>query len=194
MCKIEKMITELFQHHQGYLHSKDLQGNRKLQYALSRLVASGEVLQFRRGLYKHPAFATLDNWQEISLIYPKAVLCMHSACAYYTLTTYVPHQVHLAISNKQKLVLTDYPPVKLYFWTETFFSQHITKTDGVRVYTPERTVCDIMKFCLSTDKEIVKEVANAYLERSDRQLEQLLKTASETGVYNRVREIFELLL
>lgn len=188
------MITELFQQHKGYLHSYQLQRNRQLHYALSSMVASGEVVQLRRGLYKHPAFATLDNWQEISLMYPRAVLCMHSACAYYNLSTYVPHQVHLAIGNKQKLVLADYPPVKLYFWSEAYFTQHIIVTNGVRIYTPERTVCDILKFSLSTDKEMVKEVANAYLQRSDRQLELLLKTASETAIYNRVREIFELLV
>lgn len=188
------MLNELFKQNKGYLLSKDLEQNRTLQYELKAMIISGEVEKLRRGLYKHIAIAKLDNWQEISLIYPKAVICMHSACAYYDLGTYMPHQVHLAISHKHKITLADYPPVQLYYWVERYYNKHITVKRGVKVYTLERTVCDIIKFETHTGMDMVKEVANAYLKRNDKNIDLLLKTAKEIDVYDKVRKVFEILI
>ena len=189
-----KMIEELFKEHNGYLHSKDLHKKRQLHYHLQKMVESGEVYKLKRGLYKHPKYAQLNPWQEVSLMYPKAVFCMHSACAFYDLTTYVPHTNHLAIENKQRLVLADYPPVKLYYWSEKIFNQHIINQGGVKVYSLERAVCDTIKYDTQMGQDMVKEVVENYLQRKDRNIELLMKTAKEVSVYDKVYQIFSILL
>lgn len=188
------MLIELFKQHKGYLLSKDLGQNRNLQYAMKDMIARGEVEKLRRGLYKHNMLAELDNWQEISLIYPNAVICMHSACAYYNLTTYMPHQVHLAVSHNQKITLAPYPPVELYYRVDKYFKKHITVNNGVRIYTLERAVCDAIKFDTRIGLDMLKEVVNAYLRREDKQIELLLKTAKEIDAYEKVRKVFEILI
>lgn len=188
------MIEKLFREHNGYLHSSDLQRNRQLYYHLQKMVESGVVLKLKRGLYKHPKYAMLNHWQEVSLMYPKAVFCMHSACSFYELTTYVPHTNHLAIENKQKMTLADFPPVKLYYWSENIFNQHITNQDGVRVYSLERTVCDAIKYDTQIGQDMVKEVVEAYLQRKDKNIELLLKKAQEVNAYNKVHQFFSILI
>jgi len=188
------MIEKLFKEHNGYLYSNDLQRNRQLYYHLQKMVESGVVLKLKRGLYKHPKYAMLNHWQEVSLMYSKAVFCMHSACSFYELTTYVPHTNHLAIENKQKMTLADFPPVKLYYWSENIFNQHITNQDGVRVYSLERTVCDAIKYDTQIGQDMVKEVIEAYLQRKDKNIELLLKTAQEVNAYNKVQQIFSILI
>lgn len=191
---ITDMITELFKKHNGYLHTKDLQGNRQQQYHLQKMVKEGVVYKLKRGLYKHPYYATLSPLQEVSLMYPKAVICMHSACIYYNLTTYMPHVNHLAIRHKQKLTLADFPPVKLYYWLDDIFSQHIVEQNNIRIYSLERTVCDVIKYNIQMGQDMVKEVAENYLDRKERNIELLLKTAQEINAYNKVHQIFSILI
>lgn len=188
------MIEKLFREHAGYLHSKDLQRNRQLYYHLQKMVESGVVLKLKRGLYKHSEYAELNHWQEVSLMYPKAVFCMHSACAFYELTTYMPHTNHLAIENKQKLTLAEYPPVKLYYWSDKIFNQHKTNQDGVMIYSLERSVCDAIKYDNQIGQDLVKEVVEAYLQRRDKDIELLLRTAKEVNIYNKVHQVFSLLI
>lgn len=188
------MIENLFKKQQGYLHTKDLHRNRKMQYDLQKMLENGEVQRLKRGLYKHPSYATLNHWQEVSLMYPQAVYCLHSACAYYQLSTYIPPTNHMAIGSKQKLVLADYPPVKLYYWSPVIFKQHITEQNGVRVYSLERTVCDAIKYKLQMGQDMIKEVAESYLQRKDHNIQLLMQTAKQIKVYNRVEQIFSILL
>lgn len=188
------MILKLFKKYNGYLQSKQLNQNRSLYYALQVLLKKGEVEKLRRGLYKHHQFATLNHWQEITLLYPKAVLCMHSACAYYQLTTYMPHTVHLAIENKRKITLAPYPPVQLYYWSKKYVTKHVVCIKGVKIYTLERTVCDAIKFENQIGIDVVKEVAKNYLSHKEKNIDKLLKTAKEIGAYDKVYKVFEILI
>jgi predicted transcriptional regulator of viral defense system len=188
------MIKELFKNKSGYLHSKDIKQRRILQYELSALVNSGEVTCLRRGLYKYDAVATLDHWQELSLLYPKAVLCMHSAALYHNLTTFVSSDVHLAIGQKSKMRVGAYPPIQLYYWADKYFKNHISHQEGVVVYNIERTVCDIIRLKSQSDMEIVKEVCQSYLLRKDQDMNKLLKIAKEIDAYPKVSKLFEILI
>ena len=187
------MINEL-PHKNGYVFTKDAKGKRNLFNKLNELIEEGLVEKLKPGLYKIPELATLNHWQEISLMYPKGVICLTSASAYYNLTTYMPHKIHLAIGQKSKMKTEDYPPVQLYYWTDKYFKQHVVNKDEVRIYSVERTVCDIVRIYRNSDVDLVKEVAKEYLKRKDKNIALLMKTASEIDVEDKVREVVELLV
>lgn len=187
-------MVESLPHKNGYIITKDAKSKRSLFVKLKQLMEEGSVEKLRAGLYKIPKLATLSHWQEISLMYPKAVICLTSASAYYNLTTYMPHEVHLAIRHKSRMKTEDYPPVQLYYWTDKFFKQHIVNVKGVNIYTLERTVCDIVRTYRDSDVGLVKEVAKEYLKRKDKNLDLLIKTASEIDAEDKVKEVFELLV
>lgn len=187
-------MVETLPHKDGYILTKDAEGNRYLFIKLKQLMKEGIVEKLKAGLYKIPELATLNHWQEASLMYPKAVICLTSASAYYNLTTYMPHEIHLAIPNKSRMKVEDYPPVQLYYWIDKIFKQHIVHLDGVNIYSLERTVCDIVRTYRDSDVDLVKEVAREYLKRNDKNLALLMKTALEIDVEEKVKEVFELLI
>ena len=185
---------DIFVNNGGYLQTKEIKYSRRLQYELSALVEAGDVICLRRGLYKHQDFAVLNHWQEISLMYPKAVICSESAALYHDLTTYVPTEVHLAIGQKSRIKVEDFPPVKLYYWADKYFNHHIAYNNGVKVYNIERTVCDIIRLKSQNDMEMVKEVCRAYLNRKDHNMNTILTIAKEIDAYDRVAKIYEILI
>ncbi|RFC54050.1 type IV toxin-antitoxin system AbiEi family antitoxin domain-containing protein [Brumimicrobium aurantiacum] len=187
-------MIETLPHKNGYILTKDARGKRNLFNKLKQLMEEGVVEKLKAGLYKIPELATLNHWQEISLIYPKAIICLTSASSYYNLSTYMPHETHLAISRKAKMKIEDYPPVQLYYWPDVYYKQHIVNIDGVNVYSLERTVCDIVRTFRESDVDLVKEVAREYLKRKDKNLGLLMKTAGEISIENKVRGVFELLI
>ena len=194
MQNIEFMLEELFKQNKGYLHAKDIQQKRMLQYELQALHASGRVTRLRRGLYRHEDLATLDHWQEVSIMYPKAVLCMYSAASFYELTTYMPPAVHLAIGNKAKMKTEKFPPVQLYYWPDKYYMQHIVIINDVKIYSIERTVCDLIRLESQSGFDVVKEVCQNYLRRQDKNINLLMTTAREIDVYDKVTKLFEILI
>lgn len=189
-----RAIEKIFADNNGYLHSSQIRHSRSMQYQLRELVENGTVEQLRRGLYKMPETATLNYWQEIALLYPKGVLCLESACAYYHLSTNSPNQIHLAVGHKDKIQLAPYPPVQLYYWSDKYYKQHVVREDGISIYTVERTICDIIRTKYQTDLAMVKEVATDYLERKDKNIDLLMQTATEIGAEKKVKQVFELLV
>lgn len=188
------MVEDYFTANQGYLHSKDIAHSRKLRYELEDLVAAGKVICLKRGLFKYLGMATLNPWQELSFMYPEAVFCSVSAAAYYSLSTYMPFTNHMAVAHKSRMRISDYPPVKLYYWPDKYYLQHQVNIEGVHIYQLERTVCDIVRLYEKTDPGMVKEVAQFYLERSDKDLPLLMNTAMEIGAEKKVYDVFKYLV
>lgn len=188
------MLEELIKQNRGYLHSRDIQHSRRLQYELQALNKSGKLTRLRRGLYRHEELATLDHWQEVSLMYPKAVLCLTSAAAFYDLTTYQPPEVHMAIGQKAKMKVENFPPVQLYYWPDKFYKQHKVNINEVKIYSIERTVCDLIRLQNQPGLDVVKEACQNYLRREDKNINVLLTTAREIDVYTKVSKLFEILI
>ena len=188
-----KLIKDL-KHDKGYIHSNTLRGNRAAFILLQELIKKGEVEKLRTGLYKISAIAKKNYYQEITLIYPKATICLNSAAAYYNLTDQIPAEMHLAIGQKTKMKIVDYPPVKLHYWTDKMINQHQTIVNEVKLFSLERTVCDIIRKHRKTDIELVKEVTSNYLKLPTKDFDLLLRTANEIGIKEKVKSIFELLV
>lgn len=181
-------------HQQGYIHSNTLRGNRAAFLLLQELIKKGEVEKLRTGLYKITAIANKNYYQEISLIYPKATICLNSAAAYYNLTDQIPAEMHLAIGQKTKMKIVDYPPVKLHYWSDKMINQHQVIVNDVKIFSLERTVCDIIRTYRKTDVELVKEVTHNYLKLPTRDFDLLLSTAMDIGIKEKVKSIFELIV
>ena len=181
-------------HTNGYIHSATLKGNRTAFHHIKKLLESGKIEKLRTGLYKILELANKDYYQEMTLIYPKAIICLNSAAAYYNLTDQIPAKMHLAVAQKSKLKILVYPPVQLHYWSEKMINQHRVNSSEVQIYTLERTVCDIIRTYRNTDLELVKDVARNYIQLPTKDFDLLLRTADEIGVKEKVKSIFELII
>lgn len=189
-------LTQLAEQHQGLLKASDLIDAGLSFKQLRRLTASGELEKLGRGMYRIPTHP-YDERVEIARRIPNGVFCLYSACFLHQLSDFVPSEQHLAVPKKSRYVLPDYPPVKLYYWETTAFQLGISDFNldegSIRVYNPEKTVCDMFRLRTKTG-EVVKEVVKNYLQRPDRNLAQLHEYARQLRVGKILNQYLNVLL
>jgi predicted transcriptional regulator of viral defense system len=111
---------------------------------------------------------------------------MFSTWFYYNLTTTIPHQSHIAVTQKKKITLPNYPPIKLYYWSDKYYQLGIDeiKIDNlqVKIYNLEKSVCDAVRFRNKVGIDITIEVLKNYVKRKDINLTTLSKYAKQLRI------------
>lgn len=178
-------IAELAERHNGILKAADLTDAGLDFRQIRQLTLSGALEKIGHGVYRVPQYP-YDERIEIAKRIPNGIFCLFSACFLHGLSDFVPAELHVAVPKKSRYVLPDYPPVKLYFWEETAFQLGVTTFDldgsTIKVYDPEKTVCDICRLRGKIGLDMLKEVLNNYLQRPDRDLAKLHEYARQLRV------------
>jgi predicted transcriptional regulator of viral defense system len=181
-------IDEIFTKNKGYLTSKLIRGNRSLYYQLKTMLDAEKVVQIKRGLYRHIDFAEEASWGDVCRIAPQAVICLFSAWRFYELSTQIPTEIHVAIPAKNKVLLPDYPPIKLYYWDKRFYETGIIQTtyneEQITIYDIEKSVCDAIRYRNKVGIDLTSEILRNYLKRKDRNLDKLIKYADNMRIAN----------
>ena len=179
-------IIAFIKGHGGYIRSKDID-NRAMYDQLLAEVAKGNIVRIRNGIYALPE-AMATTMIDVESVVPGGVVCMYSAWAYYELTTKLPPDICIAIEKKRKVILPDYPPVALYYWSKTTFELGITEEviDGynVKIYNLEKSVCDAVKFRNKIGIDVSSEILKNYLSKPERNLTLLNDYARKMRVAN----------
>jgi len=190
-------IAELFDAHRGIVRTQQLRDSGISHYQLNPFIQQGQIVKIKRGLYKwHDA----DNSElpEVAAAVPDGVFCLLTAGTQYELTTFVSSAYHIAIPRKAKVILPDYPPVKLYYWNETAYllGRTLTPVNGtlLPIYDPEKTVCDFLRQRHKLGLDLAKEVLTSYLRRPDRQIARLVEYANQLGLSQYVDTTLNVLL
>jgi predicted transcriptional regulator of viral defense system len=191
-------ILEVFQENKGYARTRDiLRAGLHHQY-LRQLVVEGRVVKVKRGLYRLASISMEDELEEVSRIVPEGVVCLFSAWNFYQLSDFVPPEYHVAIEKSRKVALPDYPPIRLYYWKENYWSigivQHPVGNSLISIYEKEKAVCDAVRFRNKIGKEMEKEVLKNYLKLRDRNIDKLLRFARVMRVENQVKSYLSILL
>jgi len=198
MTDNKKKIQKLFLEKNGYIHTNDLLQADIHHRFLKPLLEDGMVVRVKQGLYRLVDWDIEDELEEIVHIVPKGVVCLLSAWNYYELSNYVPPEYHLALEKSQKVVLPDYPPIQLYFWTQKYWELGITSVKightEVKIYDKEKCVCDAIRYRNKLGKEVEKEVLENYLKLPDRNIDLLFNYAKELRVKTKLSQYLELLL
>ncbi len=188
---------------QGFARRRDVTETGINPYQVRRLEAAGLITKVSRGLYRWNTLAVPNEMVEAGRLVPKGVFCLFSALAYYELTTYVPHEHHLAIAQKEKVSLPDHPPIKVYYWSRQaqeagVVSHTIREGDAmpatIRMYDVEKTIADALKYRHKIGKDLVSEVLRNYLKRRGRNLDKLMGYAKVLRVEKVLREYLSVLL
>ena len=193
----KQFIQDFFNANDGIIRTKQLRNAGFTHYQLNQLIQNGEVLKVKQGVYKWND-SDRSELAEVAQIVPEGIVCLYSACQYYELSTFVASAYHVAIPKKSKVVLPDYPPIKLYYWETVSYQigQTEIKQDGVsiKMYDLEKTVCDVIRQRNKVGLDLVREVVITYLQRSDRNLAKLVEYAGELGLKNYVSNYLNLLV
>ena len=158
-------------------------------------VQSGELLRLRPGVFAKPA-TLADTMLNIDVLVPGGVLCMYSAWEHYELTTQIPSAFCIAIPRKRKLVLPEFPPITLYYWSNHLleFGTTIAKVHGHKVHVTdlERSVCDAIKYRNKIGLDVCAEILKVYLHRTDRNIAKLMDYAKKLRVAATLKTYLEI--
>ncbi|TMI83186.1 MAG: transcriptional regulator [Bacillati bacterium ANGP1] len=181
----------------GLVRARDLAGHQIPRATLSRLVASGRLVQISRGLYALPKHSRSEQYQlaEIAARTPHGVFCLLTALRFHELTTQSPHDIWLAIPNKARPPKLEYPPLRVV----RFSGQALTKgvethiVDGVtiRVYSVAKTVADCFKYRNKTGLDVALEALRESRREKRATNDELWRYAKICRVANVMRPYME---
>ena len=188
---------ELFRQHGGSLRMSEalrLGINRKTFYAMrdTRIIEA-----VTRGLYRLMSLEPFEypDLVTVAMRVPQGVLCLISALSFHELTTQVPHTIDVALERGTRKPRLDYPPTRFFWFSGPAFHEGIEthELDGapVRVYDPEKTLVDCVRYRNQIGMDVVLEALRLWRERRPKKLDALLKYARMRHVERTMRPYLE---
>lgn len=183
MNKKHEQIINIFKVHNGYVRSKDILAKGIHPRDIKFVLVKGLIIKVKNGLYRLANTPVISNQSfiDIARAVPEGVICLLSALSYYELTTFNPSVISVAIYRKSWRPQIEYPPVEFYYFSTKQFEAgiDIIKINGhkIRIYCPEKTICDCIRYRKKLGFDVAKEGLSEYIKRKDRDLEKLLKYA-----------------
>jgi len=182
----------------GLLRSRDAVAAGVSRTALSRLVASGDLVWIGRGVYQLPQARKVDPIAVLSASHPGVVVCLLTALAMHGLTTQSPRQVWIAIGNKAAVPRIEFPPLKVVRMNEANLNNSVQEMtlDGetVRVTSPARTVADCFKFRSRVGLDVAIEALRSAWESRAVTMDELWQATEQTRMTNVMRPYMESLV
>ena len=180
---------------EGFIVRGDL--NTYQYHLVLQKVQSGELLRLRPGVFAEP-IVLADIMLDIDILVPGGVVCMYSAWEHYELTTQIPNAFCVAIPRKRKLVLPEYPPITLYYWSDHLleFGTTIAEVHGHKVHVTdlERSVCDAVKYRNKIGIDVCAEIVKSYIRCRGRNISTLMKYARILRVAKTLSTYLEIVL
>ncbi|MGD1006031.1 MAG: type IV toxin-antitoxin system AbiEi family antitoxin domain-containing protein [Ignavibacteriaceae bacterium] len=185
-------FQKIFSDHNGFARMQELRNNGVQTRTIAKAVKDGVIEKIKPGLYKlvdypwdeHGSFADVCN------SYNKAVICLTSAAAYYELTTFNPAYITVAVPHNTPGFKLDYPPIQVYYFPYKYYETGIneidTKSGHIRIYSQEKTICDLFRYVNKIGDDIVIESLRNYLKQKKRDINKLFEYAEILKVKEKI--------
>ncbi|MFC1783805.1 type IV toxin-antitoxin system AbiEi family antitoxin domain-containing protein [Planctomycetota bacterium] len=158
------------------------------------------IEQLSRGLYRLSDLPPLSNQDlvTVALKIPGGVICLVSALAYHEITTQIPHQVYVALDRGAEPPRLEHPPISIYWFKGDAYREgmqtHTIDKITVRIYNPEKTIADCVKYRNKIGIDVVLEALKMWWTRKDHDVNQLMYYARVCRVEKVIRPYIEALL
>jgi predicted transcriptional regulator of viral defense system len=198
--KSREKIKEVFYVNHGYIRTKDISSKGINRRYLRDLINEGVIERIKQGLYrwKDAKFDVEEELINVSKIIHHGVICLVSALAYYELTTYTPGEYTIAVRRNYNIKLPDYPPIKLYYFSDKYYMDGVEKIDIngniIKIYNIEKTICDCLRYEDKISKDIIIESIKEYVKRKDKNISKLMNYAAKAKVKDVVQKYIEVLV
>lgn len=159
------------------LHGGTLRTSQALRFgihprSLYKLRDEGQLVELSRGVYQlaEMAWSNHSDLAAVAARVPGGVVCLISALSFHELTTQIPHEIYLAIPRGKESPRIDYPPVRIFHFSENTVAAGVKthKIAGVevKIFTAEKTVADCFKFRNRLGLDVALEALKTYLRRN----------------------------
>ena len=100
----------------------------------------------------------------------------------------MPSSTCIAVEDKRKVWLPEYPIINLYYWKNEDLKFGIVKKEILgycaRITDMERTVCDVVKYRNKIGLDVCGEIIDSYLKKDKRNISLLHEYAQRLRVNN----------
>lgn len=180
----------------GYISRQEI--SDEATYAqLLREVDKGNVIRLKSGVYTLPE-ELAKPMLDIDRIIPNGVLCLFSAWYVYRMTTQIPVEHYVAVEKSRKVVLPDYPPIKICFWGEKAYEMGIVEREIeghiCKIYDVEKSVCDAIRMRNKIGMDVCSEIVRNYMKREGRDLNKLSEYAKTLRVGTTLHNIIQFVI
>ena len=196
--EIDKLKFE-FVKKNGYLKTRELLDNGYGYRKIKFLVEQGIIEKIKRGVYRYSEYEIGETeYIEVSKVIGNGVFCLTSALELHDLTTYSPYEYQVAIKRSYKLVVPEYPPIKVYSFNKKYYELGIQefKKGGeiLKVYNMEKTICDCIRYRNKIGQDIVSEAIKEYIRKPNKNYTLLMEYAKECRVAKILEKYMEVLI
>ncbi len=173
----------IFKKHESILRAAEAIRFGVPEHILYDMVRSGELVKEARGVYRLAESEMPGNPDlvQVSLLVPKAVICLISALYFYELTTQIPHSVYVALPQNVARPRVNYPPLEVFWVTHSLHSigvdVHVLDGVKVKIYNREKTVADCFKFRNRVGEDVALEALKDYIRQPKMDVHRLLEYA-----------------
>jgi len=179
--------------------SRDLVAAGLSRSEISRRVAAGTLVRLSRGLYALPSYQGGANAAlvEVAQRAPKVVFCLLTALRVHELTTQSPHEVWIAIGNKDHPPRMPYPRLRTVRFAPASLNAGVetVEIDGtnIRVTNVAKTVADCFKFRSKVGLDVALEALREARRARRATIDELWQFAEVDRVVNVMRPYLEAL-
>ncbi len=190
----------VFREHNGILRTSQAMQAGIHPSTLYAMRDDGTLETVSRGVFRLADSEPLGNPDLVTVAtrVRNGVVCLISALAFHEITTQIPHEIHVALQRGSQIPRLDYPPVKLYWFSNRAYSAGIEahELDGVnvRIYSPEKTLADCFKFRNKIGLDTAVEAVRFYRERRSVNVDALMRYAAICRVEKVMRPYLEAIL
>lgn len=182
---------------QGVIRPRDLVARNIATVTLTRMVKNGSLVRIARGLYALPNRQASEyvSFGDVAVKYPQGIICLLSALRYHELGTQSPYEVWLAIPNKARPPVTEYPPIRIVRFSGAALTEgvetHFIDSVSVRITSVERTVADCFKFRNKIGMDVALEALREAWRDKKISMNELWRFAKSNRVTNIMRPYLE---
>ncbi|MDD4593410.1 MAG: type IV toxin-antitoxin system AbiEi family antitoxin domain-containing protein [Parabacteroides sp.] len=192
------ILDTLLKENQGFLKTSDA-----VQAGISRAYF-GEYVR-TRGLERvaHGLYMSPDAWEDgmyvIQVRYPEAVFSHETAMYLLNLADREPLRYSVTLKSGSNTAGLTKQNVKVYKIREPLFQEGILQMDSpaghlLRVYNPERTLCDLFRSRRNIEIQDLQTAIKEYLRSKEKNIPLLMRYAKAFSVEKTVRQYLEVLL
>jgi predicted transcriptional regulator of viral defense system len=181
----------------GTARSRELVATGITRSALSRMVASAQLLRVARGLYALPDYQSGEHGALLTVAKraPAALFCLLTALRIHNLTTQAPFEVWIAIGNKAHPPRLDYPPLRTMRFSKASLVSgveiHTIEGVAMRVTSVAKTVADCFKFRNKIGLDVALEALREARRANKASADALWRYAKINRVANVMRPYLE---
>lgn len=171
--------------HNGYARTRDLRSLGLQSRQIRALVEDKTLLKVRHGYYKLAGTPMYEHSQLVDICTAKsqAVIALASALEFYGLTTYSPSEITIAFPHNYsyRTFKKSDLPVKVYYFPKSYYEAGIEtlklKAGTIRIYSKEKTICDMFRYRKTFGEDIALEGLKNYLSARKANIQLLQKCA-----------------